>query len=93
MLKIVDKDIPEYVAVPCPGTPGKPFGLRRASNFCPSCGHFQGIGEMTAQDTHKGRKLQWHERYAIRCGHMIERRAVSAATDPADFVPIEVEEV
>ena len=66
MLQIVDDvEISQEAIIPCPDVGFKP----RRAQACQSCEHFRGIGLMCADES-----LPWHERYAVRCGHIIERR-------------------
>jgi len=66
MLKIAQtRDVPEHIIIQCPITTFKP---RRGIN-CMKCEFYGGLGIMIEDET-----LPWHERYAIRCGHIIERR-------------------
>lgn len=59
--------IPNNVIIPCPK---HDFKLARAANHCQECEHFRGLGIMSEE-----RHLAWSDQYAIRCGHIIERRA------------------
>ena len=66
MLKIIDVEIDSRAIVPCPE---KDFKPRRAAAACPKCKHFKGIGLMSEDDD-----LEWHQKFAIRCVHPVERR-------------------
>lgn len=69
-IPVVDVDIHSDVVVPCPA---KRFQPRRAANACPGCDYFQGVGQMVVQQAGE-EPLQWHQKYVIRCAHVIERR-------------------
>jgi len=78
MLPIADVQIDEDVLIPCPI---KDFQYRKASVACPQCAGFMGIAQMVNFNG-KGSKedfdkmlnsIAWDQKYAIRCGAMIER--------------------
>ena len=66
MLKKINVGIDANVVIQCPA---KDFKLRRAANSCPGCECFKGIGLMSEADD-----LAWHQKFVIRCGHVMERR-------------------
>jgi len=77
-LETIEIDIDKDVAIPCPAIE---FKLRRACKCCPSCEYYHGVGVMSKAefvmvegDESSKRQLLWHERFAVRCGHVIERR-------------------
>lgn len=66
MLKIVDVEIDSAAIIPCPLVR---FKGRYAAKCCPGCDNFKGIGLMVDDPS-----MSWHERYTVRCAHIIERR-------------------
>jgi len=71
MLPIVNVDIDDMVIVPCPK---QGFDNKLAARHCPGCEHFFGVAQMREPQSND---TAWHEVYAIRCGHVIERRTSS----------------
>ena len=82
MLPVEKAAISEDVAVPCPK---KDFKAAMASDTCSLCEFFDGIGVLS--DDHN---RPWHERYAIRCVHPIERRTQPVKFEAKDIMGKEV---
>jgi hypothetical protein len=72
MLQVVNVEVSESVAIACPKAGFKP---KIVVDSCLKCAYFDGVGLMNSDLSRP-----WHERYAIRCKHVIERR-----TQPVTF--------
>lgn len=78
MLPIEKPVVSEEVAVPCPK---KDFKPAMVCDSCLLCEFYDGIGVMSDDN-----KRPWHERYAIRCVHPIERRTKPVKFESKDIM-------